>query len=106
MRKHLGGGRGNKAPYKTTTVRIPEPLLKDVRVMIEGYLERLENVSKTDNSDYDAVNNLCSVATPPLNECLEIARKIKRQKKSASASLVKLLQVLYKDDSISQEDIK
>lgn len=106
MARLFKGGRGKKAPYSTTVIRVPTPLIKDVELMIEVYQERLSNVSQTNNinhlsPDCDLDRNL-----PCLAQALIFASQVKRQKKGAIVSLVKLLQLLYNDKTISKEDIK
>lgn len=76
------GGRGVKAPYETTHVRIP--------VAIK---EQVENLSKAykDGSFQDS-------EVLSFDEAVELARKIVKQKKSARTSLQSLLTSLYKKD--------
>lgn len=31
------GGRGQRAPYETTTIRVPKPILSDVEQLIDQY---------------------------------------------------------------------
>lgn len=37
------GGRGKTAPYKTTHLRVPEPIKDRIRVIIDDYRENLLN---------------------------------------------------------------
>ena len=106
MRAYCLGGKGKKAPYTTKTIRVPEPLIDDINLMIEVYQDRL---SENDCDPTTVSGNAYPIPgfdIPPLEKTLEIARKIKRQKKSASKSLVSLLRVLYDTNSITEDNIK
>ncbi len=74
------GGRGVKAPYETTHVRIP--------VAIKDQVESLSKAYKD--------GSLQDTEVLPFDEALELARKIVKQKKSARISLESLLTSLYK----------
>lgn len=77
------GGRGLKAPYETTHVRIPVAIKK-----------RVENLSKAYKQG--EIEQLPEPIT--LAEAIEIARQILKQKKSARVSLENLLTRLYSQD--------
>jgi len=70
------GGRGHKAPYLTTHVRVPEPVKPEVERLI---------------SDYKAGNLGVYVSRHDLTS---ICKDIMRQKKSARQSLNNLLTAL------------
>lgn len=80
------GGRGQKAPYETTHMRVPVPIKEGVEELIEQYRESLlsEAVKRSPN------NPLTS-----LDEAIEQARDIMKHKKSARQSMAKLLSVIY-----------
>lgn len=90
------GGRGLKAPYESTHVRVPVPLKAKVEGMIASYKESLDvevavsSLVKPENPLTDNPENLLTV-----NEAIEIATKILGQKKSAKISLSKLLSAIY-----------
>lgn len=75
------GGRGNKAPYETTHVRVPVPIKAEIEKLINDYKEGIS----TDSSE--------TLITP--TEAIELARNILRQKKSAKVSMEKLLTSIY-----------
>lgn len=70
------GGRGHKAPYITTHVRVPEPVKAEVERLI---------------SDYKAGNLGIYVGS---SELIDLCQDIMRQKKSTKQSLNKLLTAL------------
>lgn len=77
------GGRGVKAPYESTHVRIPLPIKDRVEALSKAFKDgRLE-----DESNF-----------PTLEDSVEIARKILKQKKSARISLESLLTSIYGKD--------
>ena len=111
------GGRGKKAPYVSTHIRIPEPIKDRVeelkRLYTSGNLEyhdqltaedhRLANEyrkSLTGNSKLSQLNSL-----PSLDEAKQLAIKELANKKSARETVAKLLQVLY-GTTITKEDLK
>lgn len=81
------GGRGIKAPYKSTHVRIPDDIKPQVEQLKQAYFEGL---------DLDK----CVEEQKPLtsNQAVDIAREILKQKKSARVSMQKLLTALFKVD--------
>lgn len=78
------GGRGNKAPYETTHLRVPEPLIPEVKRLINRFHETYSESS----------TNLVT----SLDEAVVAAKAIILHKKSAKVSLEKLLTALYKVD--------
>lgn len=82
------GGRGHTAPYETTHVRIPVPLKQSIEKMIESYRESLVGGEQ-------ATSELHQVS---LEEAIDIAKSILKQKKSARQSIEKLLTSLYNQE--------
>jgi hypothetical protein len=76
------GGRGRKAPYTTTHVRVPEPMKKEVERLIAMFHEGIINAPEK--------------PLTTLGEATAIAQNILLQKKSAKVSMEKLLTALYK----------
>jgi Arc/MetJ-type ribon-helix-helix transcriptional regulator len=74
------GGRGHKAPYTTTHVRVPEPVKTEVERLV---------------ADYKAE---CPGRYVSRDELIEICQAILIQKKSAKQSLNKLLTTLFSED--------
>jgi hypothetical protein len=75
------GGRGHKAPYATTHMRIPVPVKEKVEQVIEEFRSgNVADSSKLFISVEDAVN---------------AAQQILKQKKSARESMKKLLMSIY-----------
>jgi len=75
------GGRGKKAPYVTTHMRIPEPVKTEVqRILDRFHGTEVEATEKPLTS---------------LPEAMAIAKNILLQKKSARVSIEKLLTALY-----------
>jgi len=90
------GGRGLKAPYDSTHVRVPVPLKAKVEGMIARYKECLDvdmAVSSLVNPENPLTDNSENLLT--VNEAVELATKILVQKKSAKVSLSKLLSAIY-----------
>lgn len=80
MNKQLGG-RGKKAPYETTHVRVPVPIKPQIEALIEQF--------KSGESE-SSENPLTSI-----DEAVILAKSILTQKKSARVSLQKLLTGIY-----------
>ena len=74
------GGRGVKAPYESTHVRIPLPIKDKVEALSKAYKDgRLEE----------------EVTFLSMDEAIEKSRAILKQKKSARISLESLLTSIY-----------
>jgi hypothetical protein len=83
MNKPLGG-RGKKAPYETTHLRIPVPIKTDIEKLIENY--RLSVIDGIESND----NGLMSVEDAKL-----LTRKLIKSKTSKIDTLIKLLTSIY-----------
>ena len=83
MNKPLGG-RGKKAPYETTHLRIPVPIKADIEKLIENY--RLSVIDGIESED----NGLMSVEDAKL-----LTRKLIKSKTSKIDTLIKLLTSIY-----------
>ena len=83
MNKPLGG-RGKKAPYETTHLRIPVPIKADIEKLIENY--RLSVIDGIETHD----NSLMSVEDAKL-----LTRKLIKAKTSKIDTLIKLLTSIY-----------
>lgn len=71
------GGRGVKAPWTTTHVRIPEP----IKVRVEAMSQAFKDGELNEPIAYD--------------EALEVAQAILKKKKSARVSMESLLTAIY-----------
>ena len=91
------GGRGHKAPYKTTIIRVPIDLVDKIDSYCDQYRLFLETgkdkgfLGKLDLDDLDHESGLDP------DQALQKAKDILNQKKSAKVSLKKMLQVIYGD---------
>jgi hypothetical protein len=83
MNKPLGG-RGKKAPYETTHLRIPLPIKTDIEKLIENY--RLSVIDGIETHD----NSLMSVEDAKL-----LTRRLIKAKTSKIDTLIKLLTSIY-----------
>lgn len=112
------GGRGHLAPYKSTHVRVPEPIKDRVenlkKLYFSGDLEEHDRLI-ADNSElakkYREINsevsdnNKIEESKYKKKELLVLVKDILKQKKSARVSMLKLLTALL-DEEISLEDFK
>ena len=87
MLKINQGGRGNKAPYETTVIRIP--------VLLKETVESLSN-------DYKLTGNVPSLESVPVSqpslskeEAIALSNRLVKSKKGAKHCLEKLLTALY-----------
>lgn len=76
------GGRGVKAPYETTHIRLPVPLKAQVEALIADYRQSEQIEFSKQQLD--------------LTDAVQVAQDILRQKKSAAVSLQKLLTAIYR----------
>ena len=87
------GGRGKRAPYETTHMRVPLPLKTQIEQLIEDY--RLSILDGIDRPSSELI---------PLDEALIIAQKLLRSKTAKNDTVAKLLTSIYKTD-VSKEDL-
>lgn len=80
------GGRGVKAPYETTHIRIPVPIKAEVERLSQAYKEGITNQS--DESERQLT----------FDEAVQLAKEILKSKKSARVSIEKLLTGIYKQE--------
>ena len=87
MLKINQGGRGNKAPYETTVIRVP--------VLLKETVESLSN-------DYKLTGKVPSLEPIPVSqltltkeEAIALANQLVKSKKGAKHCLEKLLTALY-----------
>jgi hypothetical protein len=83
MNKPLGG-RGKKAPYETTHLRIPVPIKAEIEKLIDNY--RLSVIDGIETHD----NGLMSIEDAKL-----LTRKLIKAKTSKIDTLIKLLTSIY-----------
>lgn len=86
------GGRGLKAPYESTHVRIPVPIKPKVDKMVEEYRELILDGKQPEREKFNCPD---SMTLTTVGEAKAIAQDILKQKKSAKISLEKLLTSLY-----------
>lgn len=78
------GGRGVKAPYESTHVRIPVPIKDKVEQLSQAYKD-----GKLDELEPQFMS---------LENAVEIARSLLTHRKSARVSMEKLLKEIYGED--------
>lgn len=95
------GGRGKKAPYKTSHIRVPLALKPAVERAIAEFRELALNgeidpefpISQT--GELQLKKSEQDNLLPSLEEATEIAEKLLKQKQSARKTVEKLLSKLY-----------
>lgn len=85
------GGRGNKAPYATKVVRVPEPVIERVNEIIASYREGIDS----EFSATAAHDNKLVTGYDLIRDEVDEWRK---SAKVGKAKLEKLLQLIYGDD--------
>lgn len=90
------GGRGLKVPYKTSIVRVPDPLIPAFEKMMTIYRRKVVNEKQQDDSalheTFTEALTETEVDEHLINHCKEILEK----KGTRKAALTKLLQVILK----------
>lgn len=89
------GGRGVRAPYESTHVRVPIPLKPKVDKMVDEYRALILEGKVPEREKYNCPD---AMTLTTLGEATAICREILKQKKSAKASLEKLLTALYEGE--------
>ena len=75
------GGRGQKAPYKTRVIRVPEPIADKVEILIENFRISLANNQDSELDEFIVIS---------LSDLQKLSSDILRCKKSAKVSFEKL----------------
>jgi len=86
------GGRGKKAPYETTHLRIPIPIKPQIESMIEAY--RLSVIDGIDSPNSDLL---------PLGDAIELSKKLLRSKTAKTDTIIKLLTGIYGSEVTKQD---
>lgn len=89
------GGRGHKAPYETTHLRIPVPLKPDIEKLIENY-----RLLVVDGIEIETEKD----SLLPLEDAIEMCRRMVKARKSKLDDFSKLLTAIYKAE-INKEDL-
>jgi hypothetical protein len=84
------GGRGYKAPYTTTHVRVPTDIKPQVDALIDNYRNELLSINQTNSLTTSDDKLLTS-----LDEVLVLAQEILARKQSARKSMTLLLSAIY-----------
>jgi len=87
------GGRGRVAPYKSTHVRVPEPIKEQIQGLIDDWHEKQGSTQGDENLLTGINNQLTDFYT-----IVEIARDIISKKKSARVSLQLLIKQMFGKD--------
>ena len=117
------GGRGKKAPYKTTHCRVPEQCKSVVDELVAHYKSvvddseateaLLNSVSSSLNRSHEECldqnqrtldNETCGSQYVDVKKAKELAKQISKQKQSARKSIAKLLTALY-DINVDWKDL-
>lgn len=77
------GGRGLKAPYDTTHVRVPVPIKDKVQQLVDDYKNGI------DSSDSEILD---------IENAINLAKNILKNKRAARESMQKLLTGIYGKD--------
>jgi hypothetical protein len=87
------GGRGKKAPYATTHLRIPIPIKPQIESMIESY--RLSVIDGIESQESEVM---------ALGDAIELSKKLLRSKTAKVDTVIKLLTAIYQTE-IKKEDL-
>ncbi len=99
------GGRGQQAPYETKVMRVPLPLVNQFEQEINEFRDiAINGIADQDDPATVAISRLGKDKITR-TEAINKAKAIIKQKKNAKISLVKLLQVIYNDKTITLEDL-
>jgi hypothetical protein len=91
------GGRGYKAPYQTTHVRVPVDIKGDVEVLIDNYRNKVLGID--DNNSLTSSDKVLTSSDdnllPTLEDSIKLADDILKRKQSARKSMAMLLSAIY-----------
>ncbi|MBE9119210.1 hypothetical protein IQ249_25500 [Lusitaniella coriacea LEGE 07157] len=98
------GGRGKKAPYDTTHVRVPVGMKPLVDELIEEYKQKVMTGTIDSDAEIDkSCSSLLLAGQVSIDEAMKIAKKVLRLKRSARVSITKLLTALYSIDKLPDD---
>jgi hypothetical protein len=86
------GGRGKKAPYETTHMRVPVTLKPQIESIIEIY--RLSVIDGIESHSPDLLS---------LKDAIELSKKLLRSKTAKTDTIVKLLTGIYGGEVTKQD---
>lgn len=89
------GGRAKEALYKTTHVRVPVPIKPYIEATIRCFYDVLDPDAPEENLLTNLQEATNAAKGTDLEEAATIAREILKAKKSARASMGKLLTAIY-----------
>lgn len=95
------GGRGIKAPYETSVIRVPTPTITVIDVIVDEYIETVASGSTSGQEVLEKYSKLLNNNSLTQDEAIEEAKKVLKLKKSARVSLEKLLQIIYSNKEIN-----
>jgi hypothetical protein len=104
------GGKGKKAPYESTHIRIPAPIkgrVEDIKdLYFSGNLDEYYQTIAENQRLADEYKSLSSdlKSLPSLDEAKDLVKQLLKQRKSAKETLAKFLSSLYSID-ISKDDL-
>ena len=86
------GGRGQRAPYETTTIRVPKPILSDVEQLIDQYRAQVMGGEDV----LSGHNNIRKPYNLDLEDAIIKAQELLGDKKaSKKVTIKKLLEAIY-----------
>jgi hypothetical protein len=99
------GGRGYKAPYTTTHVRVPTDIKPEVELLIDNYRNKILGIT-TEKAltpiEEKALTPIEEKALTPIEEVLTLVDEILARKQSARKSMGLLLSAIYGKEIILQ----
>ena len=94
------GGRGRKAPYKSHTVRVPDPLIDRVTNICNLYRQAIVSNKFPDLDTQELLDLVIFNERLTKKQVIDEAQKIIKKRRNARVSLEMLLKALYKDEDI------
>ena len=89
------GGRGKKAPYKSVTIRVPEPIVKDISEYIDRYRNTVLKSNKGKEKLIDDTTMTVYSTLLTEGEILEICRLAKLKYRTRTDTIYEILKQLF-----------
>lgn len=103
--KTFAGGRGRKAPYKTSIVRVPEPLVPAVKKIIQEYRRDISESPVVNDALVTGILIKSFAELGNDDRLIKTAKAILQKKGTRKAALSKLLQVML-DRRVTQKELE
>ena len=89
------GGRGKKAPYKSITIRVPEPIVENIFEYIDRYRDAALKLNESKEKLFDDTATTLYSAVLTEEKILEICRLAKSKYRTRTDTIYEILKQIF-----------